>query len=113
MNAIDGRLKTLVAVSLPSRSIKVVELPSSLPPRAPSLSHASLTLLLIGVRHRRRRSPWRLDRVRTHRLRPPAGVPSAQHDDRARSLDRRTLPARRRSSLRMRENPRLKTTPKR
>jgi hypothetical protein len=41
----------------------------------------------------------------------PAGAPSAQHDDRARSLDRRTLPARRRSSLRISTNPRLKTTP--
>jgi hypothetical protein len=46
-----------------------------------------------------------------HRPRFPAGVPSAKHDDRAHSLSAEPLPARRRSSLRTSENPRLKTTP--
>jgi hypothetical protein len=57
------------------------------------------------------RSSLFLAGARVHRPRFPAGVPSAQHDDRARSLSAEPLPARRRSSLRTSENPRLKTTP--
>jgi hypothetical protein len=47
MNAIDGRLKTPTAVSLPSRSIKALELPPSLPPRALSLTLSSLFLSVV------------------------------------------------------------------
>jgi hypothetical protein len=95
INAIDGRLMTPTdaLLSLPL-SINMAKLPSHLPPRALSLSHASLTLLLAGVRHRRHRSPWRLAGVRT---RCPHSTPAGP---RTSSLDRRTLSTRRRPSPR-------------
>jgi hypothetical protein len=79
---------------------------SSLPSPYPSSLSLSHTLL---VRPRRRRpfcSQWRLAGVRAHRLRPPAEPPVPLPT-------RPTTPPRRRLSLRMSKNPRLKTTPKR
>ena len=82
----------------PSLSIKSQPSPLLLPararslfsrlPRSRSVVRRSSPLFVAGVRPRHRSPPrrlWRLTGARVHRPRFPAGVPSAQHDDRARS----------------------------